>query len=152
MFSNCGALTWFVSTSYRRPPPTAVMAFVCAPRKLPAKQQCFFTIWCSKRQSLDKCERELTWQTDHSTNDRLLNAKFAKLRVHAVCEAHPLGTPAFVWSPTLISYQAVKLPVVKRGLALNQVQRLFEEIRYYSTWVYRWWAGLSAQIIYRLMC
>ena len=40
-FSNCGAPMWFVSTSYRRPPPTAAMAFVCTLRKLPAKWQSF---------------------------------------------------------------------------------------------------------------
>ena len=130
-FSNCGAPTWFVSTSYKRPPPTAVMAFVCTLKKLPAKRQGFSAIWRSKTQSLDERQWEFVWQIDHSTNDRLLDAKLAvKLCVHAVCEARPLGTLAFIRSPTLISYRAVKPPVFKRGLAFIQVRSLFEEIRY----------------------
>ena len=72
----------------------------------------FSDIWCCKRQSLNERQREFAWQIDHSTNDRLSDAKFAvKLRMRAVCEARPLGTPVFIWSPALISYRAVKPPV-----------------------------------------
>ena len=50
-----------------------------------------FSIWRSKRQSLDERQQEFACQIDRSTNDRLLDAKFAvKLRVCAVCEARPL--------------------------------------------------------------
>ena len=94
--------------------------FVCALRKLPAKWQGFSAIWCSKRQSLDERQREFAWQIDRSTNNRLLDAKFAfKLHVRAVREARPIGTPAFIWSPATISYWAVKPPAFKRGLAFT---------------------------------
>ena len=66
----------------------AVMAFVCTPRKLLAKRQSFSAIRRSKRNSLDKRQREFAWQIDCLTNDRLLDTKFSvKLCVHAVCEA-----------------------------------------------------------------
>ena len=81
----------------------AVMAFICAARKLPAKQQrCYPPSDILKgirstnvnKNSLDKL---IARQIDCSTNDRSLNAKFAvKLHVRAVCEARPLKTPAFI--------------------------------------------------------
>ena len=54
-----------------------------------------------------------------------LDAKFAlKFRVHAVCEARPLRTLAFIWNPALISYWVVKPP------AFIQIWHLIKEIWY----------------------
>ena len=87
----------------------------------------FSSIWCCKRQSFDECQQVFTWKIDRSTNGRSLNAKFGvKLHMHAVCEAHPLWTPAFIWNTVLISYRAVKPPAFKWNLAFIQIQALIQ--------------------------
>ena len=63
-FSNCSAPTWSLGTCPRRPLTTAVMVFIC-----PSEN----TSWeAVEKQSLDKCQQESTWQTDCSTNGRLI--------------------------------------------------------------------------------
>ena len=101
----------------------------------------FSFIWCSKRQSFNWHQRAFTWQIDRSTNSRLLNTNFAvKLHVHAVCDARPLQTLAFIWNPVLISYRAMKPPAFTQDPAFIQIQRLFEEIRYmYMASSFREW-------------
>ena len=114
-FSNFGALTWFWAL-----PPGDLRLYGSDGLHLHCENTSCETVWLSssiwrsKRQSLDERHWEFTWQTDRLTNGRLLDANLAdKLRVRAVLEAHPCGTPAFVWNQELISYRAVKPLVFK---------------------------------------
>ena len=76
--------------SYRRPPPTAAMAFICNPKKLPAKRQgCFSPSDALKgnysmninENSLDKL---IAWRmTDRSTQSLQLNSTGVQCVRHA---------------------------------------------------------------------
>ena len=106
------------------------------------------SIWRSKKQWFDEHWRGFVWQTDCSTNGRSLNANFAvKLRVHAVCEAHSLWTPVFIWNAMLISYWAVKPPVIKRHLAFIQIQALIQGNTVYMNLVSLWLSLLSGWVL-----
>ena len=125
-FISCGTPTCYLSSSSSGPLPMAGMAFIWAPRK-----GLCFSIWCSKSQSFNEHQRAFIWQIDHSTNGRSLEANFAvELHVHTVYEAHPLRTPAFIWTTALISYRAVKHLGFKLDQAFIQIRHLFEEIRH----------------------
>ena len=99
------------------------MAFICTLRTLLRNGRDLMLQKTNTRRMSTR-NRLTNWSLDEQKI--VLNTKFEdKLRVCAVCEARPLGTPAFIWSLALISYLSVKPSAFKRVPAFIQVRHLF---------------------------